>query len=159
MSKEYSKLSKNALICMYIASGILDVIVAVAAVVVWRLAFPEELWATITAIVILVLCLIELLVVPYIRFQRYRYCIDEECIDIKEGLIFVQRNIVPIERLHKIAVLRGPIDTMLGLGKVSVTTAGGDVVIRFLEIEKAEKIAETLKHRINQIVVESKENQ
>ena len=159
MSKEYSKLSKKALICMYLASGILDVIVAAVVVVLWQLFFADEKWATITAIVLVVLCLFELIVNPYIRFHRFRYCIDEECIDIKEGLFIVKREIVPIERLHKIAVIRGPIDTMLGLGKVSVTTAGGDVVIRFLEIEKAEKIADTLKHRINQIVVEAKENQ
>ena len=55
-------------------------------------------------------------------------------------------------------MLRGPIDTMLGLGKVSVTTAGGDVVIRFLEIEKADRIAESLKTRINQIAVEDRKN-
>lgn len=34
-----------------------------------------------------------------------------------------------------------------------VTTAGGDVVIRFLDEEKAEKIAENLKSRINTIAV------
>ena len=156
--KEYSKLSKNALICMYVASGILDIIVAAIVVFVWRIFFAEEKWAMIVAVVLLAFCVFELLINPYIRFQRYRYCIDDECIDIKEGLIYVKRNIVPIERLHKIAVLRGPIDTMLGLGKVSVTTAGGDVVIRFLEIEKADRIAEALKRRINQIAVEDRKN-
>ena len=157
MNKEYSKLSKNALICMYIASGILVLILAVAVIVVWRLFFAEEMWAMIVAIVVLVLCVFELLVSPCIRYNRYKYHIDDECIDVIEGLVFVQRNIVPIERLHKIAVIRGPIDRMLGLGKVQVTTAGGDVTIRFLEMEKAEKIAEFLKHRINQIASEEKE--
>ena len=105
MNKEYSKLSKNALICMYIASGILDVILAVAVDVVWRLFFAEEMWAMIVAIVVLVLCVFELLVSPCIRYNRYKYHIDDECIDVIEGLVFVQRNIVPIERLHKIAVI------------------------------------------------------
>lgn len=159
MNKEYSKLSKNALICMYIASGILDVIVAAIVVVVWRLFFAKEMWAMIVAIVVLAFCVFELLINPYIRYNRYKYYIDDECIDIVEGLIYIERNIVPIERLHKIAVIRGPIDRMLGLGKVQVTTAGGDVTIRFLEIEKAEKIAESLKHRINQIASEDKQNQ
>lgn len=159
MNKKYSNLSKNALVCMYVASGILDVIMGVAAVIVWQLCFPEERWAMLVAVVILAISLFDLLVCPYIRYRRYQYCIDEECIDIKEGLFFVKRNIVPIERLHKIAVLRGPLDSMLGLGKVSVTTAGGDVVIRFLEIEKADRIVETLKHRINQMAVADREKQ
>ena len=39
-----------------------------------------------------------------------------------------------------------------------VTTAGGDVVIRFLDEEKAEKIAENLKSRINKIAVCQRED-
>ncbi len=156
MNKEYRKLSKNALICMYVASGILDFMIVGIVIFVWRVFFAKDTWAMVAAIILLALCIVGFLISPYIRFQRYRYCIDEECIDIKEGLVFVKRDIVPIERLHKIAVIRGPIDTMLGLGKVSVSTAGGDVVIRFLEIEQADAIAESLKNRINQIAVEGR---
>lgn len=81
---------------------------------------------------------------------------NDECIDIVEGLFFIKRNIVPIERLHKISVERGPIDRIFGLGKVIVTTAGGDVTIRYLELEKAERIAEALKHRINAVAVQAR---
>ncbi len=159
MNKEYSKLSKNALVCMYIGSGILDIIVAAIVTVAWQVFFREEKWAMIIAIVLLAICVFDLLINPMIRYRRYLYCIDDECIDVKEGLLFVKRNIVPIERLHKIAVNRGPLDNMLGLAKVSVTTAGGDVVIRFLDMETADKIAETLKRRINQIAVETREQE
>lgn len=159
MNKQYSKLSKNALVCMYIASGILDIILAVGIVVSWQVFFPEEEWAMITAIIILAICVFDLLINPMIRYKRYQYCIDDECIDVKEGIFFTKRNIVPIERLHKIAVNRGPLDNMLGLAKVSVTTAGGDVVIRFLDIQTADRIAETLKRRINQIAVETREKE
>ena len=43
------------------------------------------------------------------------------------------------------------------VAKVTVTTAGGDVPLRFLEEEKAEKIAENLQKRINEIVKEQRE--
>ena len=89
--------------------------------------------------------------------RQYRYSINEECIDIKEGYLFVKRNIVPIERLHKLQTLKGPIDQMFKVAKVVVTTAGGDVTIRFLEEEKAEQIAENLRGRINEIVVSQRE--
>ena len=46
---------------------------------------------------------------------------------------------------------------MFGVGKVQVTTAGGDVTIRFLEKEKAEAIAESLMKRVNRIAVEQRE--
>lgn len=149
----YEKLSKNALKCIYVGSGILDVIAAMIALVVWRVFLPENQIAKIVVGIILAFLLFELLINPVIRYNRYRYAIDEECIDIVEGLFFIRRDIVPIERLHKIAVERGPIDRMFGLGKVLVTTAGGDVTIRYLEMEKAEQIAEKLKHRINEMVV------
>lgn len=50
----------------------------------------------------------------------------------------------------------GPLDRMFGLSKVIVTTAGGDVTIRFLENKKAEDIVETLKKRINSYAVKSR---
>ena len=73
-----------------------------------------------------------------------------------EGYVFTQRNIVPIERLHKLQISQGPFDKLCNVARVKVTTAGGDVEIRFLENEKAEKITESLKQKINQIAVEQK---
>ena len=70
--------------------------------------------------------------------------------------IFIERSIVPIERLHKIAIEKGPIDRMFKLAKVIVTTAGGDVVIRFLEDEKSEFIAYALKKKINEMAIKSR---
>ena len=75
---------------------------------------------------------------------------------MREGFIFIERSIVPIERLHKIAIEKGPIDRMFNLAKVIVTTAGGDVTIRFLEDEKSEFIAEALKKKINEIAIKSR---
>ncbi len=86
---------------------------------------------------------------PFVRYERYRYRFTDEEIDVKEGFIFVTRNIVPIERLHKVAMQSGPFDRIFGLSKVIITTAGGDVTIRFIEHQKAEEIVDTLKTRIN----------
>lgn len=71
--------------------------------------------------------------------------------------MFQHRDIVPIERLHKVALESGPIDRIFGLSKVIVTTAGGDVVIHFIEEQEAEKIVDKLKARINQYAIESRE--
>lgn len=153
------KLSKKALGCMYVATGIGSflILLALAAVNIFLL-IPEGITIGIVISIILgVLVLIHTAISPYFRFHRYRYKIDDEFIDIREGYLFVTREIVPIERLHKMQTIRGPIDTMFGVAKVIVTTAGGDVVIRFLEKEKAERIAENLGKRINRIVEEQRE--
>lgn len=107
--------------------------------------------------IIIVLTLLDMILSPYFRYYRYRYSINNECIDIKEGYLFVKRHIVPIERLHKLQTAKGPIDQIFKVAKVVVTTAGGDITIRFLDEEKAEQVAESLKKRINEIVIEERE--
>ena len=153
------KLSKRALGCMYTAA-IIGVVIGVSILVVinvvWLIPNNIEIGTTIS-IVLAILLIANATISPYFRFHRYRYCINDEFIDIYEGYIFVERNIVPLERLHKMQTLRGPIDRMFKVAKVVVTTAGGDVTLRFLDEEKAEFIAENLGRRINQIVVEKRE--
>ena len=137
---KYEKLSKRALGCMYVATALASVIaLAVIGAVNWLWIFPKDMdMLKAVSLALVILTLFDALASPYFRYHRYRYSINEECIDIKEGYLFVKRNIVPIERLHKLQTLKGPIDQMFKVAKVVVTTAGGDVTIRFLEEEKAE---------------------
>lgn len=155
----YEKLSKRALNCMYTAGAAAGVIVlAVIGAVDYFWIFPDDItvgkWISLTLVV---LTLIDVLVSPYFRYHRYRYSINEECIDIIEGYLFVKRNIVPIERIHKIQTKKGPIDQMFRVAKVIVTTGGGDVTLSFLEDERAEQIADNLRKRINEIVSEQRQ--
>ncbi|MEF2782237.1 PH domain-containing protein [Erysipelotrichaceae bacterium HCN-30851] len=157
--QKYDKLSKQALKCMYTAEciGTLVELVIVAALN-WFWLIPKDIEiGKIISIIFIMYSIIAMFITPWFRFHRYRYAINEECIDIKEGYLFVKRNIVPIERLHKLETLKGPIDQIFHVAKVKVTTAGGDVTIRFLDEEKAEKIAESLRNRINEIVKEQRE--
>ncbi|HJA66290.1 hypothetical protein B5F07_02320 [Lachnoclostridium sp. An169] len=156
---KYEKLSKRALYCMYAAgfvTGVVLLVIVGAVNLFWII--PKNItigkWIS---LILVILILIEVLVSPYFRYHRYRYSINDECIDIREGYLFVKRDIVPIERLHKLQTARGPIDQMFRVAKVIVTTGGGDVTISFLEEEKAEQIADSLRKRINEIAVEQRE--
>jgi len=155
----YEKLSKGALKCMYIATGLGSAKLIIIVLLLNKMIFvPEEMKNTKLVVFIVVgIILANAVISPYFRFHRYRYCISEECIDIKEGYLFVKRAIVPIERLHKLEMQKGPIDRMCKVAKLIVTTAGGDVTIRFVDDDKAEQIAEFLKKRINQIVIEQRD--
>ncbi len=153
------KLSKRALGCMYVATGIgsaVGIAAIVAANILWLIPNGIQV-GKIISIVLVVLLLIHTVISPYFRFHRYRYQITEEFIDVREGYIFVERQLVPLERLHKMQTNRGPIDRIFKVAKVTVTTAGGDVTLRFLDEEKADFIAESLSKRINQIVVEQRD--
>lgn len=153
------KLSKRALGCMYTAAIIWAIIgFAIIGVLnaVWFIPDNIQIGTTIS-VVLAIIIIANTAISPYFRYHRYSYEINDEFIDLREGYIFVERNIVPLERLHKMQTLRGPIDRMFKVAKVVVTTAGGDVVLRFLDEEKADFIAESLGKRINQIVVEKRE--
>lgn len=155
----YEKLSKRALNCMYTADAIAGAaVLAVIGAVDYFWIFPADIaigkWIS---LILGILTLIDILVSPYFRYHRYRYSINEECIDIIEGYLFVKRNIVPVERIHKIQTKKGPIDQLFRVAKVIVTTGGGDVTISFLEDERAEQIADSLRRRINEIVSEQRQ--
>ena len=154
----YEKLSKRALNCMYTAGAATGAaVLAVIGAVDYFWIFPGNItigkWIS---LILAVLTLIDVLISPYFRYHRYRYSINEECIDIIEGYLFVKRNIVPIERIHKIQTKKGPVDQMFRVAKVIVTTGGGDVTLSFLEEERAEQIADSLRKRINEIVLEQR---
>ncbi len=146
---------------MYVAGIITGAIVLAvlgAAGIFW--IFPQDITVGKWILLILAaLTLADVLISPYFRYHRYRYCINDECIDVIEGYLFVKRNIVPIERLHKLQTKKGPIDQIFKVAKMVVTTGGGDVTLSFLEEEKAEQLAQSLRKRINEIVAEQREEQ
>ena len=148
----YEKLSKHALSCMYTAGIITGaIILAVIAAVDYFWIFPEDVtigkWIS---LILAVLILFDVVISPYFRYHRYRYSINDECIDIIEGYLFVKRNIVPIERIHKIQTKKGPVDQIFRVAKVIVTTGGGDVTLSFLEDEKAERILREMTERFGE---------
>lgn len=154
----YEKLSSRALSCMYTADIIVGAIVlGIIGGVNYFWIFPEDImigkWISLALVILTVF---DVVISPYFRYHRYRYSINEESIDIIEGYLFVKRNIVPIERIHKIQTKKGPIDQLFRVAKVIVTTGGGDVTLSFLEDEKAEGIADNLRKRINEIVSEQR---
>jgi len=154
------KLSKRALGCMYTAS-IIGAVILLAIIAALNIFVFFPFGVTVGKIISLVIAIIVVAnaaISPIFRYHRYSYSITDEFIDLREGYIFVERNIVPIERLHKMETQRGPIDRMFKVAKVIVTTAGGDVVLRFLDEEKADYIAENLGRRVNKIAAEQREN-
>ena len=156
--ENYEKLGKRALTCMYVKSLIVFFVTAAIILVVNGLCKDE--WPEIVSYVLYGIiggCFLYLLAAPRIRYERYRYRLTEEGIEVRKGLIVVTTEIVPIERLHKIEVSSGPIFRAFGLKEVLVTTAGGDLRVSYLDSKVAERISEHLRKRINAIVAEERD--
>lgn len=140
---KYNTLSKKALKLMRITSAIgLFFLTAGAAAVFLVLFFAGNTAGAAAVITVTaVFDIVYFAAVPPLRWRRYTYLIESDRIEIVEGILFVTRTIVPIDRIHQIDIKRGPIDNAIGVAKVVVTTAGSAAVFRFLEPEKAEEIA------------------
>ena len=93
-----------------------------------------------------------LMVRPQLYYRFYRYVITDDRIDTRQGVIIRSHTVVPIERVHQVEVVRGPINGLFGLANVTVTTAGGVATIKFLEESVAESIVNGLNNMINKIV-------
>lgn len=158
---DYVKLNPKAEKCMRVNEIIKDVIFLAAAIVadyfiLWERSHMACLLIGAGIIVLAAVCII---IIPRIRYERYRYIIDSANIRVREGIFWIKETIIPMERLHKIQVSQGPVDRMFKLSSVRVTTAGGDGIIKFLADEEASQITEHLKDKINQIAAEERRKQ
>ena len=138
----YIKLEEKAERCMRLSAAVVMVIMAASVTAACLIFWNASPMRNLVRAGCWVLAAVYIIASPALRYARYRYCIDEEAIRVIEGFIWVQEQIVPIERLHKIAKSQGPIARIFGLSTVEVTTAGGDVNIKFLTDEKADEISE-----------------
>ena len=140
----YNKLQKAAKSCMRLASAItLGILMLPSTIMYMIFLYESGTFETVCIAVLWILTMLYIAIVPAVRYERYRYMINED--------------IVPMERLHKIQVSQGPVARIFKLSTIKVTTAGGDVNIKFLKDEEAKQIAEALKKKINEIAILQRE--
>lgn len=155
----YEKRNPKARLLLLTSSIITMTIVSVIVGVILYFAEIESLKIRGGILIALGVIWVISLIAPFVRYNWYRARFTEEEIDIRQGFLVIEENIIPIERLQKISMETGPLDRAFGMTKVIVYTAGGEETIRFLERERAEEICENLKKRINKYAVEEKEGQ
>lgn len=88
-----------------------------------------------------VAALTHVLVVPGWRYRVHRWEISDTAAYTRSGWFTQERRIAPISRIQTVDTERGPIDRMLGLATVTVTTASsaGAVTITALDAPVADE--------------------
>lgn len=152
---DYIPLSKKARPVLFVTAAVQALAFAgVCSVALWAIplygAGNINLIRILVTAVVVLLALAWTILAPTVRFRRYRYRIADDRIEIVEGIVYIRRTVVPIDRIHQIDIVRGPLDSRFGLAKVTVTTAGATATMRFLELDKAESICETLNSTVTQ---------
>ncbi len=87
-----------------------------------------------------------LLLVPGIRYRRWRYALRDADLWIRRGILVHRVSVIPYRRLQFVDTRQGPLERWLGLTELVVHTAapGTSGLIPGLEAEEAESLRERL---------------
>ncbi|MEO9886814.1 MAG: PH domain-containing protein [Balneola sp.] len=94
------------------------------------------------------------LVIPKLRWQRWRYEVNEDAIDLLRGFVFKTRTVVPINRVQHVDTNQGPIYRKYKLSSVKISTAATTHEIPALDDETATEV----RNKITQLVRQVKED-
>ena len=102
-------------------------------------------WAVwLAAAAFLVIATVGVVVVPRVRWLRWRYEVSESEVYLLYGLIIRKRTLIPMTRVQHVDTKAGPLLRAFGLSSVTVATAGGEHEIPAL----ADAVADRLRDRI-----------
>ena len=152
-SDGYRRLESRSRGSMYMGNAVVAAILAaiILAFVLQADSVFAEYAGGVKAVLLalLIACVAYLAVSPEVKYRRYRYRIDSDKLEIRKGVVTVTHQMVPVERIHQVDVVRGPVNRLFGLANVTVTTAGGVVTLEYLE----ESVAEDVASKLNESVV------
>ena len=99
-----------------------------------------QLLSTIDIIVMVVFLILFLIVLPPIRYMRWRYEVTDDYLDIARGIFWRKRFIIPFIRVQNTDTRQGPILRAFGLATVTVSTAAGEHAIPGLDAQAADQL-------------------
>lgn len=77
---------------------------------------------------------------PKIRWQRWRYEVREQEIELQHGLFIVKRTLVPMVRVQHVDTSQGPILRRYDLAEISISTAATTHTIPALITAEADEL-------------------
>jgi uncharacterized protein len=84
-------------------------------------------------------------VLPPLRYRRWRYSIRERDVFLSKGALFLTRTLIPYDRIQFVETREGPLDHFFGLNQLIVYTAAGKAgQIPGLAASEAEALREEL---------------
>lgn len=116
---------------------------AVVAHVLWPAARP---WLAVVLVVLGVLTLVSIAVEPWWRYAVHRWEATEEAVYARTGWLVRVSRVAPLSRVQTVDSVRGPVEQLLGLATLRVTTASssGAIVINGLDKDVADRVVEQL---------------
>lgn len=129
-----------------LTSLFLWLIVVVGAVLIY--IFDWVKWPIIASSGIMVLItILNVVIIPSVRWKRWRYEVREEEIELQRGVFVVTRTLVPMVRVQHVDSVQGPLLRKYKLATIQISTAATTHEIPALDITEAEQ----LRHAISNL--------
>lgn len=83
-------------------------------------------------------------VIPEMRWRRWRYEVREEEIDLRRGTFTMVRTLVPMARVQHVDTRAGVLEQALNVSTVVFHTAAGTTAIPALHFREAERVRDRI---------------
>ncbi|WP_347861163.1 PH domain-containing protein [Salimicrobium sp. PL1-032A] len=123
---------------------IIPLILVIGSVVTY-IFFSWPWWLiAITALLFVIDLVLSVIVVPMLRWRRWRYEVFEQEIYIQHGILIRSRTIIPMLRVQHVDTKQGPILKRFSLATVTVSTAATTHEIPALSDEEASDLRDRI---------------
>ncbi len=135
------KISRKGLTVWRLYGVFQTILLLIAAVIVSFCTYYFE-WPSfiyfIAAVVVLLSIIFSVYLFPKIRWERWRYEVRENEIEVQHGLFVVKRTLIPMVRVQHVDTTQGPILKRYDLGNISISTAATVHTIPALVMDEAD---------------------
>lgn len=141
--EQWKRISEKAVTVWKIYGTIVSCILLVGTVIYSVLSFFFDWYKWLIPVFVILVVLVFMISIwflPGIRYQIWRYRINEHEIEIQHGLFIVTKTLIPIIRVQHVDWTQGPILKKFGLATITIHTAATIHEIPALIMEDAEEL-------------------
>lgn len=102
-------------------------------------------------LIALIFYLLTGILLPKIRWQRWKYDVSEKEIDMLRGIVIKKRTLVPINRVQHVDTRQGPVYRKFGLSSVTISTAATTHEIPALDDDTADELRNTISTLVRKV--------
>lgn len=103
-------------------------------------------WAVISlTLLVFIFWLLSIFLLPHLTWKNWRYAVDENEIDLKRGVIFKTRTLIPLSRVQHVDTRQGPLLGWYDLASVTISTAATTHEIPAVD----QVLADRVRHQIS----------
>lgn len=111
----------------------LPLVALLVAAALWE---PVRVWLSVPIVVVAVVLVAKVVVEPWWRYRVHRWEITDRATYASRGWLVVEWRVAPTSRIQTVDAVRGPLEQLLGLSTLRVTTASSYGAINICGLDR-----------------------